>query len=58
MARPDSPCRECEKRTIKCHSSCDLYIEYRSQLDDFNERMRKQKADYRERNNSARRFHI
>ena len=58
MVRPDSPCKGCEKRAMKCHSSCALYIEYRAQLDAFNEKVRKQKEDYSERNNSARRFRI
>lgn len=58
MAKPESPCRDCKKRSVNCHSECALYIEYRATLDEFNNKLRQQKADYRERNNSARRFHI
>lgn len=30
---PASPCKGCEKRHLHCHSGCERYNEYRSQLE-------------------------
>lgn len=56
--KPKAPCRNCADRNISCHSSCEKYVDFRKQLDDFNIKLKKQKEDYRERHNSVRRFHI
>lgn len=40
-------CKGCEKRYVGCHSKCKLYLEYRSKLNDFNEKIKKEK--YKER---------
>ncbi len=29
-----APCKDCEKRKIGCHSSCDDYLKFREWLDD------------------------
>ena len=28
-----APCKECEKRCVGCHSSCEEYLEWRKQWD-------------------------
>lgn len=28
-----APCKNCEDRTIKCHSTCEKYLAYRKQMD-------------------------
>lgn len=30
-----SPCKDCPERFIGCHSSCERYKQYRSELDEF-----------------------
>lgn len=30
---PASPCKGCEERQLHCHSGCERYREYRSQLE-------------------------
>lgn len=35
MPYPKSPCKDCEKRHIGCHSECDSYKEFRSAVDEF-----------------------
>ena len=27
--KPEAPCRECEKRAIGCHGSCQAYADYK-----------------------------
>lgn len=36
-------CKGCKARYIGCHSVCELYLEYRAELDDANEKIRKEK---------------
>jgi hypothetical protein len=36
-------CKNCEKRYIGCHSTCDEYITYRAAKDEENEKIRKLK---------------
>jgi nitrate/TMAO reductase-like tetraheme cytochrome c subunit len=31
-----TPCRDCEKRSVSCHTTCKEYGEYRKAIDDFN----------------------
>lgn len=31
------PCRECQFREVGCHSKCESYIQWRAQLDKYNE---------------------
>ena len=31
------PCRECQFREVGCHSKCESYIQWRVQLDKYNE---------------------
>lgn len=40
---PKSPCLHCEERHTGCHSKCDKYIDYRSDLDLYNAISRKNK---------------
>ena len=28
MRKPDAPCKDCNKRSATCHSSCELYIKF------------------------------
>lgn len=41
------PCKDCEDRYPKCHSSCDGYISWRKQLDDRNDIIREGKEKTR-----------
>ena len=47
--KPQSPCYNCDERTLGCHSECDLYLTYRRALDRYNEAVR-------ELNESSQRF--
>ena len=38
-------CKDCTKREINCHSHCQDYIDFRNELDECNEKYRK---EYRE----------
>ena len=38
----DTPCHGCKDRHAGCHSSCKKYEEYRTKLDEYNEKHRKQ----------------
>lgn len=39
------PCLGCEKRHVNCHSDCPDYKEYRDEMDERNETIRKKKAE-------------
>lgn len=39
-------CKGCEVRHIGCHSVCELYLAYRKELDEVNEKIRKEKYSY------------
>lgn len=34
-----SPCQNCAKRTVGCHSSCESYINFRNGVDNIREKM-------------------
>ena len=36
-----APCKDCEKRESGCHSRCDLYKEWRAEMDKAAERRQK-----------------
>lgn len=38
-----SPCQNCTKRTVWCHSNCESYINFRNGVDNIKERMRADK---------------
>ena len=42
--KPQSPCLNCKDRTPTCHSSCELYLDFKTNLDTFNQHRAKQKA--------------
>lgn len=35
-----SPCKDCKKRSPKCHGECEEYIEFKKQLDQEKEERR------------------
>ena len=37
------PCKDCKQRTITCHSVCREYIDWKSSLNDFNEKVQREK---------------
>ena len=40
-------CRECTKRHVGCHSTCQDYIKFRQELDEVNKKIRKERLmDY------------
>lgn len=41
------PCRECQFREIGCHSECESYIQWRAQLDKYNEQKNMQGDAYK-----------
>lgn len=32
MAKPLSPCKDCEKRQVGCHSECEEFLKFRKRL--------------------------
>ena len=42
----NSPCKGCEKLFIKCHSTCEEYLEFREEVDELREKIRKEKNKY------------
>ena len=42
-----TPCRECKFREIGCHSKCESYIQWRAQLDKYNEQKNMQGDAYK-----------
>ena len=41
------PCRECQFREVGCHSKCESYIQWRAQLDKYNEQKNMQGDTYK-----------
>ena len=41
MLNPGSPCKDCGKRRMNCHSACDSYIEYKAKLGENNSEYRR-----------------
>lgn len=41
--RPQSPCLNCENRSVGCHAYCDEYITYSYERKDFNKKVSKMK---------------
>jgi hypothetical protein len=39
-------CKDCTKRTVGCHSHCEIYKAFRTELDKRNELIRKNKEAY------------
>jgi hypothetical protein len=35
-----SPCQNCAKRTVGCHSSCESYINFRNGIDNIKRKMK------------------
>ena len=42
----NAPCKGCEKLFIKCHSTCEEYLEFREEVAKLNEKIRKEKSKY------------
>ena len=42
----NSPCKGCEKLFIKCHATCEEYLEFREEVAKLNEKIRKEKSKY------------
>lgn len=42
----NSPCKGCEKLFIKCHATCEEYLEFRKEVDELREKIRKEKSKY------------
>ena len=40
-----APCKDCQDRELRCHSTCDRYKEFRSKRDEFINAKYKQKED-------------
>lgn len=49
LGNGSAPCKDCEKRYLGCHSSCDDYISYRKDRDKF----LKDRFEAREKDNIA-----
>ena len=41
--RPQAPCKDCENRHMGCHSSCQLYLDYKERND------KRREEDYQRR---------
>ena len=35
MSKPDSPCKDCSERFLKCHASCQKYIDFQKELSEW-----------------------
>ena len=35
MSKPDSPCKDCSERFLKCHASCQKYIDFQKELPEW-----------------------
>ena len=46
MEMISSPCKDCQKREIGCHSKCKHYIEFRHDLDEINKMKEAEKDGY------------
>lgn len=42
-----TPCKNCTKRFVGCHATCEEYIKARKKLDEKNEMIRKAKNEYK-----------
>ena len=42
--RPHGPCHNCQDRKSGCHSICDLYLDFRDSLDEYNEYKAQERA--------------
>ena len=47
MPEEKRPCYNCEKRTVNCHCTCEDYKAYKKELEEYNETVRKAKAQDR-----------
>lgn len=46
-SRPVGPCINCSLRQVGCHSTCEKYISYKTELDEWNREYRKRhEAEY------------
>ena len=45
--RPSAPCKDCKDRELGCHDWCQLYREFRKELDQYNEVVKKNKEKER-----------
>ena len=41
VTREDSPCKDCVDRYLGCHGECNLYCEWKSNLEKVNEERKK-----------------
>ena len=46
MKRPVVPCRECDRRTVTCHGSCEEYRQFRAEQDAYAEETRTVRSNY------------
>lgn len=46
IPRPVPPCKECEDRTEKCHTTCERYREYQRERQAYNKAVRKERTKY------------
>lgn len=47
MTKPRICCKDCEKRTPSCHCACEDYAEYKKELAEFNEAVKKNREQER-----------
>ena len=55
MTEPRKCCKDCENRTPSCHCTCEDYAEYKKEMAEFNEAIKKSKE--RERNMNEYNYH-
>lgn len=39
-------CKDCKERYVGCHSHCEKYLEFRKQLDEYNQKEKEEKKLY------------
>ena len=47
MRKPDTPCKDCNKRSATCHSSCELYIKFTKDKEIYNNSISNKKSNER-----------
>lgn len=39
MSKPIAPCKDCEERCLKCHTTCKRYLDYIDNKDEYKNRI-------------------
>ena len=56
----DAPCRNCESRSVGCHGECQVYLEWRRDLDEASDKKKKDDSavDFLARNSLSKKMKV